>query len=70
MSEDGSDRPEMPTDQSAIEIDTRPVTIRMTGPGATPVAAYELWERVLVRLSGPTIEAGGMGFSAELDDGR
>lgn len=53
-----------------IKIDTRLVTIVLSGPGATPDAAFELWERVRRSLSLTErhgLEAGGVGFTAELD---
>lgn len=58
---------------TAAKIDTRPVTVELSGPGVTPDMVYDLWERVYTRLGladRANVEAGGMGFSAELDPER
>lgn len=51
-------------------IETRPVTIVATGVGLTADDAFDLWKRVLSELPARErgLEAGGMGFSAELND--
>lgn len=54
----------------AVVIDTRAVTVKLSGPEATPDAAYALWERVHSALrpgERHSIESGGVGFTAELD---
>lgn len=55
----------------AVRIDTRLVTVELSGPKATADAAYALWERVYNSLTpqdgrGGRLSAAPVGFSAEL----
>jgi hypothetical protein len=55
-----------------VVIETRPATVTIKGPSATPAEALALLEATLSLLArapgSDRLEAGGMGFSAELND--